>query len=356
MIARRPSRELSLGKVRVGGGAPLSVQSMTNTDTRDAAATLSQARRLEDAGCEILRVGVPDREAAEALAEIKKGLGVPLVADIHFDHRLALLALDAGVDGLRINPGNIGGEARVRELVAAAKERGTPIRIGVNAGSLEKSLLKKYGGPSAEAMVESALRHVGMLEREGFHEIKVSLKASDPWRTVEANRLFAKRTDYPIHLGVTEAGSLLSGSVRSAVALAILLSEGIGDTIRVSLSADPLEEVRAGFEILRALGLREKGVTVIACPTCSRSHFDVTALAEEIERTLLPVKVPLRVALMGCEVNGPGEAAEADVGISGGKGFAMLYVGGKKAGKVRLERAKEALLEAVGEEIARKES
>ncbi len=356
MIVRRPSRQLSLGEVRVGGEAPVSVQSMTNTDTRDVASTLSQARRLEEAGCEVLRVGVPDREAAEALPEIKKALRMPLVADIHFDHRLALLALDAGVDGLRINPGNIGGEGRVRELVAGAKERGTPIRIGVNAGSLEKSLLKKYGGPTAEAMVESALRHVGILEREGFHEIKVSLKASDPRCTVEANRLFAKKADYSIHLGVTEAGSLVSGSIRSAVALGILLSEGIGDTLRVSLSADPLQEVRVGFEILRSLGLRERGVTVIACPTCTRSHLDVTALAEELERVLLPVKVPLRVAVMGCEVNGPGEALEADVGISGGKGFAMLYAGGKKVGKVRLERAKEAFFEAVCEEIERRKT
>lgn len=305
---------------------------MTNTDTRDAAATVRQIRRLERAGCEIVRVGVPDREAALNLGPIKSRISIPLVADIHFDHRLALLALSQGVDGLRLNPGNIGGREKVREVTRAAAERRVPIRIGVNAGSLEKALLARFGGPSPDAMVESALSHAAILEKEGFDLIKMSLKASDVGRTVEAYRRLSERVDYPLHIGITEAGGLVPGAVKSSVGLGLLLADGIGDTIRVSLTAPPEEEVRVAYCILRSLGIRRRGVEIISCPTCSRTEIDLIALARKVEKRLARVKTPLTVAVMGCVVNGPGEAREADVGIAGGRGKGILFKRGEKLG------------------------
>jgi (E)-4-hydroxy-3-methylbut-2-enyl-diphosphate synthase len=331
---RRKTRQIKVGGVTIGGGAPVRVQSMTNTETTDVRATVSQIKALEALGCEIVRVAVPDSPAAEALKEIKSEMQVPLIADIHFDWRLALKALNSGVDGLRLNPGNIGSEQRIKEVVKAAHEMGVPIRIGVNAGSLEKDILERYCHRSAEALVESALRHIRILEDMDFYEIKVSLKATDVWTTVEAYRAISDKTDYPLHVGITEAGTIFSGTVKSSVGIGILLAEGIGDTIRVSLTGDPIEEVKAGWEILKALGLRRRGVEVISCPTCGRIKFDCIAIASEIEKRLAHVKEPIKVAVMGCVVNGPGEASEADVGIAGGDGVGLLYVGGEVKKKV----------------------
>ena len=351
---RRKTRPLFVGPVEIGGDAPVSVQSMTNTDTRDISATLDQIRRLARTGCEIVRLTVNTPEAAEALPHIKAGSPVPLVADIHFDHTLALKSIAAGVDGLRLNPGNIGSRRKVREVVRAAKERNIPIRIGVNAGSLEKDLLEKYGR-SPKAMVESALRHIHLLEKEGLDLIKVSLKASDVLRTVTAYRLLAERVNYPFHIGITEAGTRFSGTIRSAIGLGILLAEGIGDTLRVSLSADPVEEVRVAYTILRDLGLRKQGVEMISCPTCGRAEIDVIPLAERIERRLLPVRTYLKVAVMGCVVNGPGEAKEADVGVAGGKNVGLLFRKGRIVQRLRPDELEEPLIEAIraltGEEI-----
>ncbi len=353
-VSRRDTIPLIIGNIRIGGGAPVSVQSMTTTDTRDVAATLKQVRALAGAGCEIVRLAVNTHEAAEALPKIKAGTPVPLIADIHFDHTLALKSIKAGIDGLRLNPGNIGGQRKVREVVRAAKEREIPIRIGVNAGSLEKDFLERYGR-SPRAMVESALRHIHLLEREGFHLIKVSLKASDVPRTVAAYRLLAKKVDYPFHIGITEAGTLFSGTIRSAIGLGILLAEGLGDTMRVSLSADPVEEVRVAYTILRDLGIRKQGVEMIACPTCGRAEIDVISLAEKVERRLLPVKTYLKVAVMGCVVNGPGEAKEADVGVAGGKQVGLLFRKGKIIKRLAPDNLEEPLIEEIraltGEEI-----
>ncbi len=346
-MRRRQSRQISVGGVKVGGGAPISVQSMTNTDTQDVAATLAQIHRLEEVGCEIIRVAVPDRLAAEKLREIKAAINIPLVADIHFDYRLALKAIAQGVDGLRLNPGNIGQKWRVKEVIKAAKEREVPIRIGVNAGSLEKDLLSKYGCSGPEGMVESALRHIGILEDMGFYQIKVSLKASDVLSTADAYRMIAERIDYPLHLGITEAGSLFSGTIKSAVGIGILLAEGVGDTIRVSLTGEPEEEVRAGYEILKSLGLRRRGIDLISCPTCGRDEIGVIELSKEIEKKLAHIASPVKVALMGCVVNGPGEAVQADVGIAGGKGVAMLYLRGKTEGKIKREEIVEVVVEEV---------
>ncbi|MBU0715712.1 MAG: flavodoxin-dependent (E)-4-hydroxy-3-methylbut-2-enyl-diphosphate synthase [Verrucomicrobia bacterium] len=338
LAPRRKTRQIHVGPVAVGGGAPVTVQTMTKTDTRDVRATIAQIRDLERAGCDIIRVAVPDEEAARALAAIRRAIHIPLIADIHFNYRLALQALAAGVDGLRINPGNIGSIVNVREVVRAARERKIPIRIGVNAGSLEKEILAKYGGATAKALVASALKHVRILEHLDYREIKISVKASDAVRTVQAYRLLSEATDYPLHLGVTEAGTLLTGTVRSTTAMGILLAEGIGDTIRVSLTEHPLREIKAGLEILRALALRPPGPSVIACPTCGRVELDVIALAHRVEEELdklahefsgtrQPADWPV-VAIMGCMVNGPGEAREADIAIAGGKGKAALYVDG----------------------------
>jgi (E)-4-hydroxy-3-methylbut-2-enyl-diphosphate synthase len=327
-LRRRKTLAVKMGSVTIGGDAPITVQSMTNTDTRDLDATTRQTRLLEEAGCEIVRVAVPDEEAASNLSGLRESMTVPLVADIHFDYKLALGAIASGVDGLRINPGNIGDASKVREVVRAAKDSGIPIRIGVNAGSLEKDILGRYGEATAEGMVESALRHISILERESFQDIIVSMKASDVRRTVDAHRMLAARCDYPFHLGITEAGTLITGAIKSAVGIGILLEEGIGDTIRVSLSAPPEEEVRVGFKILKALGLRRRGISVVACPTCARAEFDVPLVADEIERLASRFDRPLTVAVMGCVVNGPGEAREADLGVVGTKTGACIYIGG----------------------------
>jgi (E)-4-hydroxy-3-methylbut-2-enyl-diphosphate synthase len=317
---------------------------MTNTRTQDAGATTAQIRRLEAAGCDIVRVAVPDMDAARAMGRIKADIGIPLIADIHFDYRLAIAAAEAGVDGLRINPGNIGSDRKVKAVVSAARERKIPIRIGVNAGSLEKALLKKYGGATAEAMVESALGQVARLRDWDFHDIKVSLKASDVARTVAAYRLLAEKTDLPLHVGVTEAGGLYPGIVKSSLGIGMLLAEGIGDTIRVSLTRDPVEEVRTGFEILRALDLRHRGVEIISCPTCGRCNIDLFGILEEVEKALLTRVLPVKVAIMGCVVNGPGEAREADIGIAGGDGAGILFKKGEVVKTVPQEELVEALL------------
>ncbi len=326
---RRATRRILLGGIPIGGGAPIPVQSMTKTDTRDVRATVAQIRRLERAGCEIVRLAVPDAEAVKALGRIRARVRVPLVADIHFDHRLALASIALGVDGLRINPGNIGSREKVREVVRAAKDRGIPIRIGVNSGSLEKDLLRSRGGATAEAMVESALRHIALLEELDFRAIKVSLKASDVPRTVEAYRLLARKVDYPFHAGITEAGTLLSGAIKSSVGLGILLAEGLADTVRVSLTAPPEDEVRAGFQILASLGLRRRGVNVVSCPTCGRCEVDMAPIAAAVEKSLAGLGADMTVAVMGCMVNGPGEAREADLGVACGRGSGALFRKGK---------------------------
>jgi (E)-4-hydroxy-3-methylbut-2-enyl-diphosphate synthase len=329
MFPRRRTVEIRVGDVLIGGGAPISVQSMTKTDTRDVRATAAEIRRLEKAGCEIVRVAIPDAEAAEAFGKIKKRAGIPLIADIHFDHRLALACLERRADGLRLNPGTIGSKDKVRDIVRAAKERAVPIRIGVNSGSLEKDLLAKYGAATPAAMVQSALRHIRLLEDLDFRLIKVSLKATDVRRTVEAYRLLAERVDYPFHAGITEAGTLLAGAVKSAAGLALLLREGLADTIRVSLTAPPEDEVAVAYRVLASLGLRRRGPTIISCPTCGRSEVDLRSIAAEVEKKLAGVEAPLAVAVMGCAVNGPGEAREADVGLAAGRGAGTIFVRGK---------------------------
>jgi (E)-4-hydroxy-3-methylbut-2-enyl-diphosphate synthase len=328
-VTRDRTRRIMAGKLAIGGGAPVSVQSMTKTPTRDVRATVAQVLELEKAGCELVRVACPEEADARAIKEIRRNINLPLCADIHFDHRLALIALEGGVDKLRINPGNIGGPDRVKAVVREAKARKVPIRVGVNSGSIEKRLLAKYGGRSATAMVESALDHVKLLEDEGFTDIVVSLKASDVPGTLSAYRLFARRSRYPLHLGVTESGSPRAGTVKSAMGIGVLLLEGIGDTIRVSLSAPPTEEVRVGWEILRSAGLRERGPVIVSCPTCGRTEFDMLSKLAEVERRLAHLTVPMTVAVMGCEVNGPGEAKHADVGIAGGGDRAALFRRGK---------------------------
>jgi len=331
---RRPTKQIHIGHVAVGGGAPVVVQSMTNTDTRDWRATVAQIQRLQDAGCELVRVAVLDQSAVEQLPAIRKAIAIPLIADIHFDHRLALGALKSGVDGLRLNPGNIGGRHKVAKVVKAASERQVPIRIGVNSGSLEKDLLARYGRPSPEAMVESALRHIRMLEDHGFDLIKVSLKSSDVLDTIASYRLLANQIDYPLHLGVTEAGTLVDGAIKSSLGIGILLYEGIGDTLRISLTRDPEDEIPVAYSILRALKLRERGVELISCPTCGRTEMELIPLVERAERLLRKVRTPIKVAIMGCVVNGPGEAREADVGIAGGRGKGILFKKGERVAKI----------------------
>ena len=346
-MKRRLTREIRLGNLRIGSSAPVSVQSMTNTDTQDVAATVTQAQELEAAGCEVIRVAVPNMKAASVLGDIKVGLSAPLVADIHFDHRLALKALEEGVDGLRINPGNIGDAENVRAVVEAAKERGAPVRIGVNSGSLEKDLLEKYGHATPEAMVESAMRHVRILNEMDFHDIIISLKASDVLRTIAAYRLIADRVDYPLHLGITEAGTAFAGSIKSAVGLGVLLAEGIGDTIRVSLTDDPVQEVRVGYEILKSLELREHGPIIISCPTCGRCKMDLIRVAREVEARVANIEEPLKIAVMGCVVNGPGEAREADIGIAGGKGKGILFKKGVRIRSIPEDRLVEELVKEI---------
>jgi (E)-4-hydroxy-3-methylbut-2-enyl-diphosphate synthase len=346
-----------LGKLPIGGDAPITVQSMTKTDTRDVRATVQQIWDLEAAGCEIVRCAVPVREAAEQLGAIKKKIRIPLVADIHFNYKLALLAIEQGVDGLRLNPGNIGARKYVEEVVRAASERKIPIRIGVNAGSLEKDLLEKYDGPSAAGMVESGLRHIHILEDVGYQEIKISLKASDPLMMIEAYRMLADQVDYPFHLGVTEAGTPSVGTIKSAVGLGTLLAEGIGDTIRVSLAADPVEEVRVGTEILKALKLRKEGLTFVACPSCGRADVDLVGLAKAVEERMLPYSnLNIHVAVMGCEVNGPGEARAADLGVAGGKGLGLIFKRGQVIRKVPEAGIVDALMEEVQKLAAEKDA
>lgn len=344
---KKTTRQIRIGDVKIGGGAPCSVQSMCNTDTRDRAATSRQITALAEAGCELVRCAVLDMEAAEALGAIRGGCPLPLIADIHFDYKLALKVIENGIDGLRINPGNIGEKWKVAEVVKAASDRSIPIRIGVNAGSLEKELLEKYGHPTAEAMVESALGHVRILEDLGYDLIKISLKASDVVKTIEAYRLLSDRVDYPLHIGITEAGTIFSGTIKSAVGLGILLAEGIGDTMRVSLTGDPVDEVRVAFEILKALKLRQHGINLVSCPTCGRCQINLIKLAMEAEKRLQSFKTPLTVAIMGCVVNGPGEAREADVGIAGGKGEGLLFRRGKIIRKVPENELADALLAEV---------
>jgi len=343
-ITRGKTRQIQVGGVKVGGDAKITVQSMTNTFTQDVPATVSQIQRLEKAGCEIARVAVPDAEAAAAIASIKEKISIPLIADIHFDHRLAIKAARAGADGLRINPGNIGGRQKVKAVVNIADERKIPIRIGVNAGSLEKDILKKYGSATAEALVESALQNIETLASLDFHRIKVSIKASDVPRTVAAYRMLSSKTDFPLHVGVTEAGGLYPGVVKSSLGIGMLLSEGIGDTIRVSLTRDPVEEVRVGYEILKALGIRQHGPEIISCPTCGRCNIDLFGIAEKIEESLLLHPLPIKIAIMGCVVNGPGEAKEADIGVAGGDGTGILFKKGEVVKKFPEEEIVDVLL------------
>jgi (E)-4-hydroxy-3-methylbut-2-enyl-diphosphate synthase len=344
---RKKTRAIKIGGVPIGGGAPISVQSMTNTKTHDVAATVSQIQSLAAAGCDIVRLAVPDMAAAQAIRAIKEKVSVPLVADIHFDYRLALVAIESGIDALRLNPGNIGGEDRVAAVVKAAKARRIPIRIGVNAGSLDKRLLAKYGAATAEAMVESALEHIAILEKHDFYDTKVSLKAHDVPLTIDAYRLMSEKSDYPLHLGITEAGTVNTGIIKSAVGIGALLAEGIGDTFRISLTGDPTVEVRVANEILKALGLREYGPTMISCPTCGRCNVDLPKIAEQVEKKLAAIKKPISVAVMGCVVNGPGEAKGADVGIAGGKGEGLLFRKGEIIKKVPEEKLVDALFEEI---------
>jgi len=349
-IKRRQSRQIMVGSVAVGGGAPISVQSMTNTETCDVAATVAQIQALENAGADIVRVSVPSMDAAAAFGRIRKQVNLPLVADIHFDYKIALAVAELGADCLRINPGNIGREERVRQVVDAARAHNIPLRIGVNAGSLEKDLQKKYGEPTPAALVESAMRHIDILDKLDFQNFKVSVKASDVFMTIAAYRLLAGQIEQPLHLGVTEAGGLRSGAVKSAIALGILLAEGIGDTIRVSLAADPVEEIKVGFDILRSLRIRSKGINLIACPSCSRQEFDVIATVNALEARLDDIKEPLDVAVIGCVVNGPGEARAAQVGLAGGSPN-LLYINGKPDHKVGNEQLVDDLERVIREQL-----
>jgi len=350
-IKRKRTRQITVGKVKIGGLAPIAVQSMTNTPTQDIAATVSQIKRLQEAGCEIVRVAVPDQEAAAAVAAIKTQIDIPLIADIHFNYRLAIAAAKSGADGLRLNPGNIGGMQKVKAVVECAKDLDIPIRIGVNSGSLEKDIIKKYNGVTPAGMVESGLRHVDLLRSLDFHQIKISLKASDVQRTVESYRLLSAKTDLPLHVGVTEAGALYPGIVKSALGIGMLLAEGIGDTIRVSLTRDPVEEVRVGFEILRALGIRQRGPEIIACPTCGRCNINLFDIVERVEKALMTTTEPLKIAIMGCVVNGPGEAKEVDIGIAGGDGSGVLFKKGKVVKKFAQDKLVDVLLREVREYV-----
>ena len=343
-IKRKPTRKIRVGNLFIGGDAPITVQSMTNTDTRNVPATIEQIKRLEEAGCDIVRLAVPDSEAAEAIAAIRRAVGLPLVADIHFDYRLALQSMENGVDKVRINPGNIGDRDRVKKVVDAARERGIPIRIGVNSGSLEKHLLDKYGGVTPEGAVESALGHARILEDLDFTDILFSIKVSNVPMTIAAYRMISEKSSYPLHIGVTEAGTPYRGTVKSAAALGCLLAEGIGDTLRVSLTGDPVEEVKAGLEILKAMGLKKQGIEIISCPTCGRCQVGLIDIAERVEKALEKDRRNITVAIMGCAVNGPGEAKEADIGIAGGKGEVLLFRHGEVIRKIPEDRAVEELI------------
>ncbi|WP_097461732.1 flavodoxin-dependent (E)-4-hydroxy-3-methylbut-2-enyl-diphosphate synthase [Mangrovitalea sediminis] len=355
-IQRRRSRQIMVGNVPVGGDAPIAVQSMTNTETCDVAATVDQIRRLEEAGADIVRVSVPSMEAAEAFAKIRAQANVPLVADIHFDYRIALKVAEYGVDCLRINPGNIGREDRVKAVIDAARDNGIPIRIGVNAGSLEKDLQKKYGEPTPAALVESAMRHIDILDRHDFQNFKVSLKASDIFMTVAAYRQIAGQIEQPLHLGITEAGGFRSGTVKSAIGLGALLMDGIGDTIRISLAADPVQEVKVGWDMLRSLRLRSRGINFIACPSCSRQNFDVIQTMNELEGRLEDINTSLDVAIIGCVVNGPGEAREADIGLTGGTPKNLLYLSGEPNQKLENEGLVDSLERLIRAEVDKRKT
>ncbi len=352
---RRVSRQIHVGDVPIGGGAPVCVQSMTNTDTRDWRSTVEQIKRVEEAGCEIIRCAVLDEQAADALAMIKKSIRIPLIADIHFDYRLAIRAMRSGADAIRINPGNIGGPEKVKKVIDLARERKIPVRIGVNSGSVEKDLLAKYGHPTPEAMVESALRHIRFFEDNDFGLIKISLKSSDVITTIQSYKLLAAKTDYPFHLGVTEAGTVVSGAIKSALGVGFLLFEGIGDTLRVSLTAAPEEEMFVAWSILRALKLRQRGVELVSCPTCGRTEIDLIPIVERAEALLKHVRTPLKVAIMGCVVNGPGEAREADVGVAGGRESGILFKKGERVARVPekelLDRLISEIEQMTGEKI-----
>lgn len=344
---KRNTRKVRVGDIWIGGDAPIAVQSMTNTDTRDVEKTLSQIRALRTGGCDIVRLAVPDMAAAEALAKITRGVDMPMVADIHFDHRLALEAVKNGVSKLRINPGNIGKRERVEIVARACQDKGIPIRIGVNSGSLEKDLLEKYGGPKPEALVESALRHVSILDAVNFHDVVISIKSSNVMRTIEAYRLLATKTDLPLHIGVTEAGTTWRGTIKSAIGIGALLAEGIGDTLRVSLTGDPVEEIRVGREILKATGHLKEGIEFVSCPTCGRTEIDLIGIANEVEQRLEGSDKEITVAVMGCVVNGPGEAREADIGIAGGKGVGLIF----KKGQIIRQVPENELVDALMAEI-----
>ena len=351
MNKRKQTRQIRVGAMPVGGDAPVSVQSMSNTDTRDVEATVSQIHRLEKAGCEIIRVAVLDLEAAAAIRRIREQISIPLIADIHFDHRLAVASMENGAQAIRINPGNIGGPEKLANVVAAAKQHAVPIRVGVNSGSLEKDILSRHGRPTPAALVESALRNVGLLEDFGFYEIKVSIKSSDALTTVDAYRELASQCDYPLHLGVTEAGGLIAGTVKSSLALGMLLYDGIGDTFRISLTRDPVEEIRVGYELLRALRIRERGPELISCPTCGRCGINLFGLAEKVEEHIQTITTPLKIAVMGCVVNGPGEAKEADIGLAGGKGTGLIFKKGKLYKKVPEKELLQVFLSEVDEMV-----
>lgn len=344
---RKKTRKIKLGKLYIGGESRISVQSMCNTDTRDVVSTVNQIKKLEEAKCDIIRVAVPDMEAADAIKEIKKNISIPLIADIHFDYNLALSSIKNGVDGLRINPGNIGSMERVRAVVNFAKERNIPVRIGVNSGSLEKRLLEKYGHVTAEALVESAMGHVKILEDCNFYDTVISIKSSDVKMMIDAYRLISQETDYPMHLGVTEAGTAFAGTIKSSIGIGTLLSEGIGDTIRVSLTGDPVEEVKVGRQILKSLGLISSGIEIVSCPTCGRTNIDLISIAEEVEKRIANLDKNMKVAIMGCVVNGPGEAREADVGIAGGRGEGLLFKHGEIVRKVPEDRLVDELVDEI---------
>lgn len=355
MINRRKTKKIKLGELTIGGDSPIAVQSMTNTPGEDVELTIRQIRRLQKAGCEIVRVAVPNQEVAQKLNKIKKGIDIPLIADIQFDYRLALIALDKGVDGLRLNPGNIRSKRGIKEVISIAKDKEVPVRIGVNSGSLAKEVLQKFGGPTAEAMVYSALEEIKMMEDWGFDLIKVSLKASEVTTTISAYQKLANLVDYPFHLGITEAGPRFRGGIKSALGLGVLLFNGIGDTIRVSLTTDPVEEVKAGWEILRGLGLRKEGFSLISCPTCGRCEVDLIKIVNDTEKALdkLPLSSQkyLKIAVMGCEVNGPGEAKEADLGIACGKGVGLLFKRGKVIKKIKEKEMVDELLKEIKKEL-----
>lgn len=347
MIERRKTRQIHIGNIAIGGGAPISVQSMTNTKTTDTAATVAQINALQAAGCDIVRLAVPDMDAAKNLGNIIQKVNVPLVADIHFDYRLALEAINQGISALRLNPGNIGGEDNVKAVVSEAKKHHIPIRIGVNAGSLDKAMLDKYGGVTAEALVASAMQHVRILEQQDFYDMKISLKAHDVPLTLEAYQLMSETVDYPLHLGITEAGTAKTGMIKSAVGIGALLAQGIGDTFRISLTGDPVVEVKVANEILKSLGLKEYGPTLISCPTCGRTSIDLAGIADVVAERLSSVTKPISVAVMGCVVNGPGEARGADVGIAGGKGEGLVFRKGEILRKVPEEKLVEELFKEI---------